>query len=74
MFMVKMKTENDSNGNPRSAYVLYNEEGVVQNVWDEGYRGYSVVAQQYIRLARKAPVIEVTVKQYNTILRAVFNV
>lgn len=69
MFMVKLRTKNDVNGNPRHVYVLYGEYGEIVNTWDVGYSGYAAVPEQYQTLAQRAPEIPTTYKEYNAMVR-----
>jgi hypothetical protein len=39
MIAIKIRTKNDTNGNPRRGWIIVDEEGEVVNFIDEGYAG-----------------------------------
>lgn len=58
----------DVNGNPQRVYVLENEYGMVA-CWDEGYLGWDAVPGQLRDAAYNAERVNVSVKNYNKLLR-----
>lgn len=67
-YILHLFRNNDTNGNPMRAYVAYNGNGSIIEVWEEGYRGISAVPEEYLTLAEKAPSIQVTPTQYRKVL------
>jgi hypothetical protein len=61
--------KNDTNGNPRRAYVLSNEEGQYVAIWDEGYKGSDAVPGEFRDAAYLSQRFDVTVTEYNKLLR-----
>lgn len=63
-YIIHIATTNDTNGNPRRAYVLY-RNGAVLAVYNEGYHGYMAVPEQYRDMAQAAPTIQTTPAFYH---------
>ena len=68
MTLVLLAAPNDSNGNPRRCYVLFNENGVGVQAWDEGYNGFLALPEHLQKTPR--PVIQVPAKEYKRWLDA----
>lgn len=60
-----LRCPNDRNGNPRRAYVLYNAEGLITDVYDEGYRGVPKACDGLVEL----PTFEVALAEYRALMR-----
>ena len=59
---------NDSNGNPRHVYAVFEGDKVVGS-WDAGYNGYNAVPDDLRDLARRAATIYVPVSEYRRIVK-----
>lgn len=46
-FTLHLCATNDTNGNPRRVYVVFDETGAILETIDEGYQGISAVARKY---------------------------
>ena len=62
MSLVLLAAPNDRNGNPRRCYVLFNENGVAVQSWDEGYAGCNALPEHLRKTPR--PVIQVPASEY----------
>ncbi len=62
MNLILLAAPNDTNGNPRRCYVLFNENGIAVNAWDEGYAGCAALPKHLQKMPR--PVIQVTATEY----------
>ena len=62
MTLILLAAPNDTNGNPRRCYVLFNENGIAVNSWDEGYLGWAALPAHLQKMPR--PVIQVTPAEY----------
>ena len=63
MQFIHLRAENDSNGNPRRAYVAL-EENIVRGVWDEEYSGHHCVPEAQRAAAQHCPSFAVTPSEY----------
>jgi len=68
MQMIKLKTKNDKNGNPRRVFILLQGEQIIQ-AWDQGCSGHHAVPEQYRQMAYDAPAFITTPGQYREILK-----
>jgi hypothetical protein len=66
--VIRYKANNDVNGNPRRVYAIY-EDGVLVESYNEGYRGWGAVPEEYRDMASMAETVDVSVSEYNRILR-----
>lgn len=64
-FCQHLRADNDTNGNPRRLYVVYDERGNVLQVIDEGYRGLPKELHDIDHL----PDVEISGKTYREWLR-----
>ena len=62
MNLILLAAPNDTNGNPRRCYVLFNENGIAVNAWDEGYSGCAALPEHLQKTPR--PVIQVSATEY----------
>ena len=67
MNLIHLQAQNDTYGNPRRCYVLFNENGIVVDTWDEGYNGRNCLPEHLRNMA--APVIKVQAAEYNRYAR-----
>ena len=62
--VIRLKTKNDMNGNPRRLFVLI-VNGMVKTVWDEGYAGQNSMPERYISLW-KGTTFGISIGEYNS--------
>ena len=67
--ILHMCAKNDINGNPRRLYVMSNDDGKYIAAWDEGYKGCDAVPGPFRKDAYNSQRRDVTVAQYNKLLR-----
>ena len=60
--LILLAAPNDTNGNPRRCFVLFNENGVGVEAWDEGYSGCDALPKHLQKTPR--PVIQVSATEY----------
>lgn len=60
-----VRANNDVNGNPRRAFIVYAADGTVLDVIDEGYAG----PPAWLRELHQLPTFSVTVTEYKNWLR-----
>ena len=66
-FMIKLCAPNDSNGNPRRAWVSFNSDGMALAFYEEDYSGALAISDPEIRsLTLIAPTISVSAKELRT--------
>lgn len=70
----KIDAGNDSNGNPRRAYLVYEMDSEIQVPFlvqsiDEGYAGRSALDAHYPTTRIAEPTIKVPVKEYNKLIK-----
>jgi hypothetical protein len=68
MQMIKLKTKNDVNGNPRRVFILLDGYRIIQ-AWDQGYSGHHAVPEEYRSMAYDAPAFFTTPGQYREVLK-----
>lgn len=64
--MIYLSAPNDANGNPRRAWFLLNDFGLVTEVFEEGYVGTNAVPTKYEDARLSAPHINVSAKEYKS--------
>ncbi len=47
ILFIHLRAQNDTNGNPRRVFVVFNEDGNIIEAIDEGYRGQAAVTKKY---------------------------
>lgn len=61
---------NSTNGNPRRLYVVYNQDGSLFNVYDEGYLGiHAIPADVRDQLEDPMLTINITASEYKRVKR-----
>ena len=60
-----LKAPNDTNGNPRRVFVIYDAAGNILDAVDEGYAG----RPQWVRALPELPSFSITATEYREILR-----
>lgn len=68
MVCIKLNAGNDSSGNPRRVFVLFNDDGSINCAMNEGYRGLRALGE-YAALFDTTHEFATTVKEYTRILR-----
>lgn len=64
-----LRTTNDTNGNPRRAWVVYGANGAIVRINDEGYNGRAAVRGLEVAGIPELDPVEVTPKTYNALRR-----
>lgn len=70
----KIDAGNDTNGNPRRAYLVYEMDAdykipqLVETI-DEGYAGISALHEKYLTVDVVEPTLKVTPKTYKELLK-----
>lgn len=67
-FVMRFRTKNDINGNPRRVYVAFCGTAVL-GAWDEGYSGVYAVPDAFRYLAYDCPTVDVPVTEYRRLLQ-----
>jgi hypothetical protein len=62
-------TNNDSNGNPRRVYIVYNMEGRILETFNEGYLGSRAVPQDILDASILLPDLVVIPKEYKRLVK-----
>jgi hypothetical protein len=65
---IRLDAGNDSNGNPRRLFVVFDSRGNTCDVIDEGYSGYGEVRKHY-RTAADLGTYKTTPAQYRELLK-----
>lgn len=68
MIYINLAADNDTNGNPRRIFVIFDEDGEILDCIDEGYSGLAEVTKQYPN-AKYAGRFETTPKEYRSLLK-----
>ena len=69
--LVHLCTKNDSSGNPRRAWVEYNDHGMAIGFYEEGYVGSAALPERLREIRYSAPSITVAPSEWNSWRRAV---
>jgi hypothetical protein len=67
MQLIHLAAPNDRNGNPQRCFVLFNENGIAINCFDEGYLGRNAMPEHLRK--QPCPVIQVQAKEYKSWLK-----
>jgi hypothetical protein len=62
-------TNNDSNGNPRRVYIVYDMEGRILETFNEGYLGSQAVPQDIWDTSILLPELVVIPKEYKRLVK-----
>lgn len=65
MFYQHVSTTHDTNGNPRRLYLVYNGNGDLTDVYEEGYRGLP----KELRQMKQLSTLEITPREYKELKR-----
>jgi hypothetical protein len=68
-FILFFKAPNDGNGNPRRAWILF-EDGLAIESWSDDYDGIRAVPSHHRALAAHAPAINVTASELRSWIKA----
>jgi hypothetical protein len=67
--MIRLNAGNDTNGNPRRAYIHFGDRMVIRAVYDEGYSGSRCVPKRLWKAAQHAPTFSTTPAEYRHLLK-----
>lgn len=65
MHLIHLCATNDTEGNPRRAWILLDEHGIAVDCFDEGYSGSAAVPAELKQQRLVAPRIQVSVRELN---------
>jgi hypothetical protein len=65
MFVQHVSTTHTVNGNPRRLYLVYNDNGDLTDVWEEGYRGMP----RELYTLKQLSALEITPREYKELRR-----
>ena len=68
MNLIHLQAQNDTYGNPRRCFVLFDDKANVLGTWDEGYQGRNCLPEHLRNMA--APVIKVQAAEYNKYVKS----
>ena len=66
--VIHFNAGNDTNGNPRRVFVVFNDSAVVAT-YDEGYAGYNAITNKaHLKAARRSIMVPTTPAQYRAFI------
>ena len=68
--LIHLCTKNDSSGNPRRAWVQFNDHGMATAFYEEGYSGSAALPEELRESRYAAPSIQVSPSEWNSWKRA----